>query len=178
MMTKSVMADQSGDERIRGLIREHALSAAEGPFKAEIAALYEMFDRHNRAFFGGELKPVTITVSPPQSAKAVADARENSGWGGYQEMRIRPSVVVAEHPTGAYAANPKRGWRMRPGKRGTEDHHRWLSDLVLHEINALGRVVQAFVLEPKGPSGPIRKSFAPEATPAYGEYLIGVRAQS
>lgn len=40
-----------------------------------------------------------------------------------------------------------------------------------HDINALGRVVQAFVLEPKGPSGPIRQSFAPEATAAYGEYL-------
>ena len=46
-----------------------------------------MFDAHNAEFFGGELRPVTITVSPPQSAKAVADAREHSGWGGYQEMR-------------------------------------------------------------------------------------------
>jgi mono/diheme cytochrome c family protein len=40
-----------------------------------------------------------------------------------------------------------------------------------HDINALGRVVQAFVLQPKGPSGPLKKSFTPEATPAYGEYL-------
>jgi mono/diheme cytochrome c family protein len=40
-----------------------------------------------------------------------------------------------------------------------------------HDINALGRIVQAFVLEPKGPSGTPKKSFAPEATPEYGEYL-------
>jgi mono/diheme cytochrome c family protein len=40
-----------------------------------------------------------------------------------------------------------------------------------HDVNALGRVVQAFVLEPKGPSGPVKRSFSPEATPAYGEYL-------
>ena len=40
-----------------------------------------------------------------------------------------------------------------------------------HEVNVLGRVVQAYVLEPKGPTGPLKPSFPPEATPAYGEYL-------
>jgi mono/diheme cytochrome c family protein len=40
-----------------------------------------------------------------------------------------------------------------------------------HDVNALGKIVQAFVLEPKGPTGTPRKSFAPEATAAYGEYL-------
>lgn len=40
-----------------------------------------------------------------------------------------------------------------------------------HEVNPLGRIVQAFVLQPKGPHGTPRKSFAPEATPAYGEYI-------
>lgn len=40
-----------------------------------------------------------------------------------------------------------------------------------HDINALGRVVQAFVLEPKGPSHPTRESFEPAATAEYGDYL-------
>jgi len=40
-----------------------------------------------------------------------------------------------------------------------------------HDINPLGRIVQAYLLEPKGPSSPPRKSCPPEATPAYGEYL-------
>lgn len=40
-----------------------------------------------------------------------------------------------------------------------------------HEINALGRVVQAYVLEPKGPSRPPRKTVTPEPTAAYGEYI-------
>jgi mono/diheme cytochrome c family protein len=40
-----------------------------------------------------------------------------------------------------------------------------------HDVNPLGRVVQAYVLEPKGPTGTPRKSFTPEATPAYGQYL-------
>jgi mono/diheme cytochrome c family protein len=40
-----------------------------------------------------------------------------------------------------------------------------------HDINALGRVVQAYVLEPKGPTTTPKKSFDPEATPAYGQYL-------
>jgi len=40
-----------------------------------------------------------------------------------------------------------------------------------HEMNALGKVVAAYVLEPKGPSEPIRKSVTPEATAAYGRYL-------
>lgn len=40
-----------------------------------------------------------------------------------------------------------------------------------HDVNPLGRIVQAYVLTPKGPSRPNRKSFPPEATPAYGEYL-------
>jgi mono/diheme cytochrome c family protein len=40
-----------------------------------------------------------------------------------------------------------------------------------HDINPLGRVVQAYVLEPKGPTGTPPKSFPPEPTAAYGEYL-------
>ncbi len=40
-----------------------------------------------------------------------------------------------------------------------------------HEINALGRVVQAFVLQPKGPSKPPSKTVTPEPTPEYGKYL-------
>jgi mono/diheme cytochrome c family protein len=40
-----------------------------------------------------------------------------------------------------------------------------------HDINALGRVVQAFVLEPKGPSQTPIKSFPPAATAEYGHYL-------
>ena len=40
-----------------------------------------------------------------------------------------------------------------------------------HDVNPLGRVVQAYVLEPKGPSHAPRKSFAPEPTAAYGDYL-------
>jgi mono/diheme cytochrome c family protein len=40
-----------------------------------------------------------------------------------------------------------------------------------HDINPLGRIVQAFVLQPKGPSKTPRKSFAPEPTAAYGDYI-------
>ncbi len=40
-----------------------------------------------------------------------------------------------------------------------------------HEINPLGRVVQAYVLAPKGPSRPVRKTVTPEPTAAYGEYI-------
>jgi mono/diheme cytochrome c family protein len=40
-----------------------------------------------------------------------------------------------------------------------------------HDVNPLGRVVQAFVLTPKGPSEPPRTRVPPEATPAYGKYL-------
>jgi mono/diheme cytochrome c family protein len=40
-----------------------------------------------------------------------------------------------------------------------------------HDVNPLGRVVQAFVLQPKGPSEPPRRRVPPAATPAYGKYL-------
>jgi mono/diheme cytochrome c family protein len=40
-----------------------------------------------------------------------------------------------------------------------------------HDINPLGRVVQAYVLEPQGPSAAPRKSFEPAATAEYGQYL-------
>jgi mono/diheme cytochrome c family protein len=40
-----------------------------------------------------------------------------------------------------------------------------------HDVNPLGRVVQAFVLEPKGPSQSPRKTVTPEPTPEYGQYL-------
>lgn len=40
-----------------------------------------------------------------------------------------------------------------------------------HDVNALGRVVQAYVLTPKGPTQPVRKTVPPEPTAAYGEYI-------
>jgi mono/diheme cytochrome c family protein len=40
-----------------------------------------------------------------------------------------------------------------------------------HEVNPLGRVVQAYVLEPKGPSGTPRRSFPPAPTAEYGKYI-------
>jgi mono/diheme cytochrome c family protein len=40
-----------------------------------------------------------------------------------------------------------------------------------HDINALGEIVLAYVIQPKGPSEAIRKSVAPEPTAAYGRYL-------
>src|SRR6185295_16326108 len=40
-----------------------------------------------------------------------------------------------------------------------------------HDINQLGRVVQAFVLEPKGPTATPPKSVPPEPTAAYGKYI-------
>lgn len=47
---------------------------------------------------------------------------------------------------------------------------------VRHEVkpsraNILGRVAKAFLIEPKGPTAPIRKTVAPAATAEYGNYL-------
>lgn len=40
-----------------------------------------------------------------------------------------------------------------------------------HRVNTLGRVVKAWVIEPRGPSGPVPASMKPEPTAAYGKYL-------
>jgi mono/diheme cytochrome c family protein len=40
-----------------------------------------------------------------------------------------------------------------------------------HDVNPLGRVVQAYVLSPKGPSHTPPKSFPPAPTAEYGEYI-------
>jgi mono/diheme cytochrome c family protein len=50
---------------------------------------------------------------------------------------------------------------QKPVKNEVEDH----------DVNPLGRIVQAYVLEPKGPTGTPPKSFPPAATAEYGEYI-------
>ncbi len=40
-----------------------------------------------------------------------------------------------------------------------------------HDVNWLGRIVQAYVLKPKGPRGTPPKSLPPEPTAAYGDYI-------
>jgi mono/diheme cytochrome c family protein len=40
-----------------------------------------------------------------------------------------------------------------------------------HAVNALGRIVKAFVITPKGPSAPPPATMPPAETPAYGRYL-------
>jgi mono/diheme cytochrome c family protein len=40
-----------------------------------------------------------------------------------------------------------------------------------HDINVLGRIVQAYFLQPKGPSEPPRKVVTPEPTAEYGRYI-------
>jgi mono/diheme cytochrome c family protein len=39
------------------------------------------------------------------------------------------------------------------------------------EVNVLGRIVKAFLIEPKGPTAPIRETMPATATPEYGKYL-------
>ncbi|MDF3066926.1 MAG: cytochrome [Polyangiaceae bacterium] len=45
------------------------------------------------------------------------------------------------------------------------------SEVADHDVNPLGRIVQAYVLEPKGPTGTPKKSFPPAPTAEYGEYI-------
>ena len=40
-----------------------------------------------------------------------------------------------------------------------------------HEVNLLGKAVLSFVIEPQGPTEPLRKSFAPQPSAEYGRYL-------
>lgn len=44
------------------------------------------------------------------------------------------------------------------------------------DLNFVGRAAKAFLLEPVGPSGPVRKHVAPGPTIEYGEYLANVVA--
>jgi mono/diheme cytochrome c family protein len=44
-------------------------------------------------------------------------------------------------------------------------------EVLPHDVNVLGKIVKAFVLEPRGPSRPIVASEPPEVSPAYGRYL-------
>ena len=43
--------------------------------------------------------------------------------------------------------------------------------LILNDINPLGRIAFALLLEPRGPSQPPARHVQPEATVAYGAYL-------
>jgi mono/diheme cytochrome c family protein len=44
-------------------------------------------------------------------------------------------------------------------------------DLPEHRVNTAGRIMKAWVLEPRGPLGPVPKSIEPGPTAAYGRYL-------
>lgn len=46
---------------------------------------------------------------------------------------MRPACVTGEFPIGAFGDEPRPGWRMRPG-HDLADRHRWLKDVVLHEM--------------------------------------------
>jgi hypothetical protein len=81
------------DELIREQLRAFSLKDAEGPDRDVIRACYAFFDRHNEAFWGGELRPVPILVTPPTSPRAYADAAEFSGFGCKQQMRVRPTCA-------------------------------------------------------------------------------------
>jgi mono/diheme cytochrome c family protein len=52
--------------------------------------------------------------------------------------------------------------------RSTQPVHH---EVAPHVVNALGAIVKAWVLEPKGPSGTPAKNVAPEPSVAYGKYL-------
>jgi mono/diheme cytochrome c family protein len=41
-----------------------------------------------------------------------------------------------------------------------------------HDLNAIGKVVKAFLVKPAGPEGPVAKSVQPDTTAAYGKYLV------
>jgi hypothetical protein len=119
----------NGDEDIRQRVLAFSLEEAEGPDRDVIKACCEAFGRHSAAFWGGELQPVPILITPPTSAHAQADAAEYSGFGCRQQMRIRPACARGAYPTGVVKPG---GWRMRPG-HDFADRLLWRGDLILHE---------------------------------------------
>jgi hypothetical protein len=137
-LTSMTLVTTSHDTRngmmpdIREQIRAFSLSRAEGPDREIIQALYRIFDEHNAAFWGGQLDPVVILITPPPSARASADAAEFSGFGCRQQMRVRPNIARgicnSERPQGVREFH-----RMVPG-HALEERLRWLSDLTLHEM--------------------------------------------
>src|SRR6478752_4230551 len=40
-----------------------------------------------------------------------------------------------------------------------------------HELNAMGKVINAFLIKPVGPTGEVLKSIKPDTTAAYGKYM-------
>ena len=41
-----------------------------------------------------------------------------------------------------------------------------------HELNAIGKAVNAFMVKPVGPTGEVPKSVVPDTTAVYGKYLV------
>jgi hypothetical protein len=121
------------DEQVRALIRRQAQEAAVGPYAALVTPLYRAFDELNEAYFDGLIRPTAILISPPTSAKAIADACHFSSWAGYFQIRLRPTVVEGRYPAGAYGEKKFAGHRMRPG-HAVEDRLRYLADNLLHEM--------------------------------------------
>jgi hypothetical protein len=115
------LTSTDADHRLRDAFRAFVLDQAEAWHRAHLGRLYEVWDGWNAAYFGGQLVPPYILLTPPESPSALGDCASISSFGGRCQIRVRPSLLMGTHP------------HVRAGDAHAEGRFRIVADVLLHE---------------------------------------------
>jgi hypothetical protein len=89
--------------------------------RERLAILYNHWGRWNDEFFQGGLVVPYLLFATPSFSRAYGDYASTSGWGGYGQTRIRPSLLTGKHP------------HLQPGDEYEAGRQRFIEDVFLHE---------------------------------------------
>src|SRR5262249_38701217 len=99
----------------------YVLERAERWHRNHLGHLYEQWLAWNDAYFDGRLICPYLLFAEPSTPWKLGDYSKTSCFGGYGQIRLRPSLVDGRHRL------------LRPGPQFAEGRRRYLADVCLHE---------------------------------------------
>src|SRR5262249_50648029 len=77
---------------------EYVIGKAKPWHRERLGLLYQHWVEWNDRFFQGKLVVPYLLFATPSWSRAYGDYSQISGFGGYGQTRIRPSLLKGEHP--------------------------------------------------------------------------------
>jgi hypothetical protein len=121
----------------------YVIGRAEPWYCAHLGGLYRRWSTWNDEYFGGRLVAPYFLFSEPSCPRSYGDCSRVSCFGGYGQIRIRPSLVTGRHK------------HLRPGPEYAEGRRRFVEDVALHEC------IHAYTLEVLDDAEPSYKGHGP-----------------
>ncbi len=113
---------ENADIDHRASFVDYVMEHAEEWHRTHLTHLYECWEGWNEDHFASQLWPPYIQLAEPSNPRRFGQCGPVSGFGGKQEIRLRPSLLTGTHP------------RVNAGSGYAHGRTLFVDDVLLHEM--------------------------------------------